>query len=324
MAPTKTPKAADPARSGKLRDRSQDGGVLGPRSPRSSSHSAGEEAALDPRHLQSPASAPATGQQIQAMFHDLRSTIQDDFRTITASLHQEIRDIGERTVLLEHKSDNLCLAHNELVDAYKDLKRSHDALLLKVTDLEDRSRRNNIRIRGVPESIKAESLAGYLIDLFHLLLPEADTAALLLDRAHRLPKPRNLDAAIPRDVLTRIHFYHIKDSLMAAMRKAPGLPEIYAGISFFLVLSAATMQRRREFLPVTKVLRNHHIPYRWGFPLKLLVTYRGTMSVFHSCQEGVSVLQVWDLMGEMTPPHRAPPLSPSKDSPEWHRVNTEK
>uniref|UniRef100_A0A8C5LZX7 Uncharacterized protein n=1 Tax=Leptobrachium leishanense TaxID=445787 RepID=A0A8C5LZX7_9ANUR len=221
-------------------------------------------------------SAQATSQQIQAMLHDLHSTIQEDFSTITASLHQEIRDIGERTDLLEHKSDNLCLAHSELVDAYKELKTLHDALLLKVTDLEDRSRRN-IRIRGVPESVKSEGLSGYLLDLFKVLLPDMDKAALQLDRAHRVPKPRNLDAAIPRDVLTRIHFYHIKDSLM---RKAPTLTEIYTGISFFLDLLTYSMQQRREFLPVTKVLRDHHILYRWGFPLNLLVTYRGTFVRF--------------------------------------------
>uniref|UniRef100_A0A8C5M2A8 Uncharacterized protein n=1 Tax=Leptobrachium leishanense TaxID=445787 RepID=A0A8C5M2A8_9ANUR len=299
MAPGKTPKAAEVSRFGKARERPQDGARTSrdSGSPRSIPP---EEGDFPPQILS--ASSPASGLQLQSLLQDLRTTIQEDFRAITANLHQEIRDLGERADALETKTDELCLAHNDLVDAYKELKSTHESLLLKVTDLEDRSRRNNIRVRGIPETIKPGDLTAYMRTLMRTLLPGKLDTELQLDRIHRIPKPRHLDQTVPRDVLMRVHFFRIKESLLSAMRTATTLPPPYADLLFFPDLSATTMSKRKEFLPVTKILRNHQIQYRWGFPLKLLVTRDGELTVLRNVGDGLAALQTWNLMGEFTPP----------------------
>lgn len=83
-------------------------------------------------------------------------------------------------------------------------------------DLENRSRQNNIRIRGLPESVGTEELKVTLQGIFNSLLKRPKTADLEIDRAHRTQGPRDRDTRTPRDVICRIHFFYIKESIMVA------------------------------------------------------------------------------------------------------------
>lgn len=85
---------------------------------------------------------------------------------------------------------------------------------LKMADIEDRACRNNIKFRGIPESVKPAELTAYLQKLMVAALPSLGPADLTIDRAHRLPKPSFLLAQTPRNVIAQIHFYDIKDQLM--------------------------------------------------------------------------------------------------------------
>lgn len=52
-----------------------------------------------------------------------------------------------------------------------------------MADIEDRAHRNNIKFRGIPESIKPADLSVYLQKLMTTALED------IIDRAHRLAKP---------------------------------------------------------------------------------------------------------------------------------------
>lgn len=52
----------------------------------------------------------------------------------------------------------LKLTFNELVDAHNERDDEISWLKAKVADLEDRSRWNNVKIRGIPESVTAPDL----------------------------------------------------------------------------------------------------------------------------------------------------------------------
>lgn len=79
-------------------------------------------------------------------------------------------------------------AYNDLLDANFEVEEELKHLKLKVADLESRSRRNNIKFRGIPEIVKNVDLKQFLrrmmIDLL-LTIPHQEIA---IDRAHRLPK----------------------------------------------------------------------------------------------------------------------------------------
>ncbi|CAH2224835.1 Hypothetical predicted protein [Pelobates cultripes] len=55
---------------------------------------------------------------------------------------------------------------NNLVDKLSEMDNMLETHKLKITDMEDRSRRNNLRFQGMPETITNAELNDYLQDLF--------------------------------------------------------------------------------------------------------------------------------------------------------------
>lgn len=154
---------------------------------------------------------------------------------------------------METKIDDFSAAHNELVDAHVDVKDEPKALRLKVAKLEDRSRRNNVKFRG---SLKPADLRSSLQQLMTKALPSLQPADIIIDRAHRLHKPPHLPKKVPRDVIARIHYVHVKYQLIRISRENNALQNPYEGITLYADLSRSTMAARNNLIPITKMLRN--------------------------------------------------------------------
>lgn len=188
----------------------------------------------------------------------------------------------------------------------------------KVLDLEDRSRRNNIRLRGIPESVPPDQLNALLTDFLAFTLPHRTNQDLIIDRIHRIPKPRHLSAQVPRDTIARIHFYPVKEEFLKALRAQPALPDRFRNISIYPDLSAATMLRRKEFAPYTKMLRDSNIPYKWGYPVKLIIFKDNSQIVCVDPDAAKDILTAWKLtLPPETSPRRKLPPRPAAITPLW-------
>ncbi|CAH2252624.1 Hypothetical predicted protein [Pelobates cultripes] len=63
---------------------------------------------------------------------------------------------------------------------------------------------------------------------------------------------------------------------MQTSRKNPPLPGRFEQIQLLTDLSSTTMLKRKTFAPITAALWVTTIPFKWGFPDKLLVKRNGT------------------------------------------------
>lgn len=90
---------------------------------------------------------------------------------------------------------------------------------------------------------------------------------LIIDIAYRLPKPKGIPESAPRDVIMRLHFYHIKEELMQAARKTP-----FQKVKLFADLSPFTVLAREKLQQITSALRQHDNLYKWGFLTKIIIT----------------------------------------------------
>ncbi|CAH2300987.1 Hypothetical predicted protein [Pelobates cultripes] len=187
------------------------------------------------------------------MLRNLHSSLREVFKLITEDLRKDLHGLGAGTEALVDKTDELCVAHTEMLNRMAKMETEHLNLVGKFADMEDRLRRNNITLRGVPEYVFQEELPQHLMSLFKFLLLSVADADLLIDRTHRGPKPRGLAADIPRDIIVRLHYFHIKEAIPQAHRKAPDLLEYLRGISLIINLSATTMAKRREFVNTKKM-----------------------------------------------------------------------
>ncbi|CAH2226218.1 Hypothetical predicted protein [Pelobates cultripes] len=238
---------------------------------------------------------PLTPNLLQKMLDVAVMRMQASFTTALAKIKNEITDLDARASQLEEKMEETTTAHAAFEDRLEDIEKRLSLHETKITDAEDRSRRNNIRLRGVPEDVGAQDLTAFTMELFRAVLPDIPADMLLLDRIHRIPRPQHLPPTTPRDVLMRLHYYHTKDQILRAHRARKDLPDKFKSILLFTDLSAETLRRRRSFKPVAEALRHHHIPYRWGYPAKLLITKGGKLLTAASPKEGLELLYKWDI-----------------------------
>ncbi|OCT76409.1 hypothetical protein XELAEV_18031609mg [Xenopus laevis] len=164
--------------------------------------------------------------------------------TITSQLTREIRDLGHRTEEMENKLDGAIIRLNEHDSSITHLATQYEEVVERLEDLENRSRRNNIRIRGLTEDIK------------------------------------DLQVEIPK--------------LLANL--VPDIPIAH--------LASITIQQRRELRPITQLLQQHNILYRWGFPFKLLFTYNSKQHMVKSLKEGQTTLRLLRIASDQSPPDR--------------------
>lgn len=88
---------------------------------------------------------------------------------------------------IEGKLEQTAAVSHQNYDLIQSLQDQLDAANSRIDDLENRSRRLNFRIRGLPESVT--DVAAATQDLMRELIPNIPTACLELDRVHRALGP---------------------------------------------------------------------------------------------------------------------------------------
>lgn len=123
-----------------------------------------------------------------------------------------------------------------------------------------------------------------------------------------------LPATAPRDTLACIHYYYVKERVMAAAKQNPVVPDEFTGISLYTGKSQQTAMNRKLAM-LMKILRNNNVTYRWGLSMKLLITWNGKMVHIYSIDKGIQIFKKWKLL----PTDAQPPASatPERLETEW-------
>lgn len=255
-------------------------------------------------------------------FKTLLAEVKDTCRTEIASIRQDLTAIADRVDALETAHDSTRSYVAEL-----QTHSSVQATALKETrrhleDLDNRGRRNNIRIRGLPEAEGREDLQLILESIFNKLRDVPLTTPIKLDRVHRALRPKSASTQ-PRDVICCVHDYMVKEAIMAKARTLRHVDFEGSQIQLYPDLSWLTLQKRRCLKPLLAVLKEHELPYRWGFPFALLVAKNGrtvTLRSYEDLPSFCATLHVpvpdmadWEV--------GTPPLAPP---PEWQKAKGRK
>lgn len=136
----------------------------------------------------------------------LQADMQREFRASINHLHERIDHLEERTEQIEQHLSTATTAHNTVVDIQDEHSEAIQQLHLKIANLENPSRWNNIEIRWVPEAITTTEIT-YLHQLFHKILQSITTQDMLIDQAHGIHKLQYLPASLPRDILACVIFF---------------------------------------------------------------------------------------------------------------------
>ncbi|CAL9699011.1 unnamed protein product [Knipowitschia caucasica] len=177
-----------------------------------------------------------------------------------------------------------------LEQSLAEVRQTNMKLHSKLDDLEGRSRRNNIKIVGIPEGEEKGRPTEFVTSLIPKLLEQGNLAKqVIVDRAHRVPMPRATSTQRPRSIIARIHFYQEKEMLLRLSRQNQ---LVYNGARIFIYpdYTADVMTQRRGFRDVMQALREKEVTFILRFPARLQVNYEDQVKVFNSPAEAVAFI----------------------------------
>ncbi|CAH2246054.1 Hypothetical predicted protein [Pelobates cultripes] len=204
------------------------------------------------------------------LLQELRTAIREEL----TALRTDLSAVEVRVEALETEAQACRTQHRAAELATTRQGNMLLSLRRQVEDLENRSRRQNIRIRGLPEP-DATPLPDTLRALFRQILGQEGPKEIQFDRVHRAQGPQRPDGR-PRDVLCCLHTYSTKEKLMAAARGMTSIQFHGSEVSLYQDLSGLTLDARRALRPLTTTLRDKGVPYRWGFPFSLQIKHSTT------------------------------------------------
>uniref|UniRef100_A0A8C5PVC9 Uncharacterized protein n=1 Tax=Leptobrachium leishanense TaxID=445787 RepID=A0A8C5PVC9_9ANUR len=216
-------------------------------------------------HLERLISALPTKADLSDMVADLR----DNFGREVLEIRTEVTTLSTRVGALEE------VAQRPPPETSATLPAAFSELQRRVDDLDNRGRRHNIRVRGLPESDGPKDPRAILTELFNQILNRKLNTPILFDRAHRALRPRPPPTVPPRDAICHLTEFALKESIMLKARSSRQWDFHQCSLELYQDLSPFTLAARRCLQPVTQALRQDNLPYRWGFPFTLLTLRNG-------------------------------------------------
>uniref|UniRef100_A0A5F8H5U7 L1 transposable element RRM domain-containing protein n=1 Tax=Monodelphis domestica TaxID=13616 RepID=A0A5F8H5U7_MONDO len=160
-------------------------------------------------------------------------------------------------------------------------------LIHKTDDLENRSRRDNLRIIGLPEDHdKRKSLDIILEEIIQENCPEIleQEGKVEIEKIHRSPPVFNPQLTTPRNVIAKFKNNQIKEQVLQAAKKKPFR---YHGnmVRITQDLSASTLKDRKAWNMIFRKARELGLQPRIKYPSKLTIFLQGKVWSFNTTEE---------------------------------------
>lgn len=260
---------ANPKKSGKTVPTMEKVGAVSPEL--SPANSPGSAANTD-----EPSTSQPTLASVLAAIGKLDDDMNARFNTLNSNLHQVQTSLADHTARIsdlegfasDHESRIAALEKRctELLETNKSTKR-------KLIDLENRSRRCNIKVTGLPEKVEKGNPTQFVAELLPQLLGTNNfSSGLKVDRAHRIGPS---SAGRPRTMIAKIHHPPEKEKILKLARLQAPLTFNGARISVYPDFSPEVTEQRRAFDGAKKKLRDAGIKHGLLFPARLIFN-RGT------------------------------------------------
>lgn len=214
-----------------------------------------------------------------------------DLKEDMVRVRQDIRQINERVKVVESRVSEVEDQLPPLSKSVQSNAQAITALLNKVDDLENRSRRNNVRLVGVPENAEGRNpVAFFETWLPNVLGKDALSSFFAIERAHRVPTRPFPPGGPPRPILLKLLHFRDRDMILRLAREKKDLEIGGHKISIYPDFSSEIQRRRMQFTDVKRRLRDLNIPYSMQYPTKLRVVAMENTHFFITPKEAVQWL----------------------------------
>lgn len=158
----------------------------------------------------------------------------------------------------------------------------------KLSELEKCSRRQNIRIYGVPELAEGQSpspVLPFVAKLLHENVGIPTTKDLQIERAHRALGPLPPAHGKPRLIVVRFQSYRTKEEVLRMAWQKKGFLFNNSQIRLDHDYALDVLARRREYGEIRKILKENNIRFQTLFPTRLPVFFNEETKIYDSMED---------------------------------------
>lgn len=225
--------------------------------------------------------------------------ILKEIRDFTQDNKKQLEDIkGEiaKTNLRMDEAEARIVGNEErlqsMEEALAELLKIQEQLQSKLADQEGRSRRENVRIYGVPEGAESgpTSVISFVKKLLRENLDIPATKDLQIERAHRALAPQPPAGAQPRSLLVKFLSFRTKEEVLKLAWQKKGFTWNNCKISLDHDYAPVILARRREYAEARRVLKENNIRFQTLFPARLKVFFEDGTKTYETVAEATSDL----------------------------------
>lgn len=270
--------------------------------------------------------------EIKAMRSDVknelltfRSTLREDVKKELTELRDEINqalgdirgDLKNTTTRVEEAEQRVAELEErniDLEDSLRQMQHKQDLMQTKMTDLEARSRRNNIRIYGIPEGEEENNLMDFVVKLLKSELAIPGELDLKIQRCHRALTPRPPREAPPRSIVINFQEYKTKDLILSSAWKKKEVFYKDTRVYFDHDYPTEVVKKRREYAGIRRLLKEKGVRFQTPPLAKLKVFLDGGPRIYNDAREAADDLR------KMGFPIDQPGPAPKPRTTAWVRV----
>lgn len=242
---------------------------------------------------------PAMSKAMAAITSNISEMMEaksDSFLHKIGDIAKELQDTTKRVDEAEQRISPVEDTNVETEQRVSYLEKAVGLLQERLDDQEDRGRRKNIRIIGLPESSEGTSAIHFMESWIPQVLGLTTKAGKIkLETAHRVSgflrrgaKPRK---PYPRVMIVRFHHYGDRARVLEAARWVKTVHFEGNRIFFFQDFSSGTQRKRRAFDEARKKLQSIGIrTYGLNYPATLRITVNNTTKSFDNPEEAMTFI----------------------------------
>ncbi len=152
-----------------------------------------------------------------------------------------------------------------------------------MTDMEDKSRRNNIRLVGLPEGMEGSDVAGFLRINLSKWIPSLRGRDIEIDRAHHVYDGRK-NSDRPHTLIFRVLRWHDRLEILKGARQAYPVKCTQDNVTllFFPDFSSVTAAKRKSLVPVLRSMTALGLQPFLAYPAVIQLRHEGEQRCFNS------------------------------------------
>lgn len=186
--------------------------------------------------------------------------------------------------------DSIQAAAREDRRSATELRTQLEQLTTKLTDLEDRGRKNNVRLVGLPETVEGADAISYLKDNLPEWIPSLVGRDIDIERAYHV-YGGEVNSKKPRTLIFRLLCWQDRSAILNGARQVypvkytpngASLAPTASTLLFFPDYSPAMTARRKSFSSVMKKAKDMNLEPFLIYPARVKLQYKGEKKMFNS------------------------------------------